>query len=92
MADALRDYMNSNEPKPLYVVVGRGGPNLVRGMGYMKDTLDGLKIPYRMFGFDSSMSAVVNYARDIDDWMENKGGKAAIAKAMGIGSQSSTAA
>ncbi len=84
MADALRDYFNSNGPKPLYVVVGRGGPNLIRGMGYMKDTLDGLKIPYRMFGFDSSMSGVVNYAKDIDDWMQNKGGKAAIAKAMGI--------
>ena len=55
-------------------------------MGYMKDTLDGLKIPYKMFGFDSSMSGVVNYAKDIDDWMKDKGGKEAIAKAMGIAS------
>ncbi|HEC15420.1 MAG TPA: carboxylate--amine ligase [Sedimenticola sp.] len=84
MGDALRDYFNANGPKPLYVVVGRGGPNLIRGMGYLKDTLDGLKIPYRMFGFDSSMSGVVNYAKDIDDWMRHKGGREAIAKAMGI--------
>lgn len=84
MANALRDYFNANGPKPLYVVIGRGGPNVIRGMGYMKDTLDGLKIPYRMFGFDSSMSGVVNYANEIDEWMQNGGGKEAIAKAMGI--------
>ena len=58
----------------------------------MKDALDGLKIPYKMFGFDSSMSGVVNYANNIDDWMENKGGKAAVAKAMGVDSASDTAA
>jgi succinyl-CoA synthetase beta subunit len=92
MTDALRDHLNENGLKPLYVVVGRGGPNLIRGMGYMKDALDGLKIPYKMFGFDSSMSGVVNYAKDIDDWMKNKGGNAAIAKAMGVDSKSETAA
>ncbi len=27
---------------PLYVVVGRGGPNLVRGMGALRDTLEAL--------------------------------------------------
>ena len=86
MGDALRDYFNTNGPTPLYVVIGRGGPNLIRGMGYMKDTLEGLKIPYKMFGFDSSMSGVVNYAKDIDDSMQHKGGKEAIAKAMGISS------
>ena len=42
--------------------------------------------------FDSSMSGVVNYAKNIDDWMENKGGKAAIAKAMGVDSTSESAA
>ena len=46
-------------PSPVYVVVGRGGPNLVRGMGAMRDTLDALGLPYRMFGFDSDMSEVV---------------------------------
>ncbi len=84
MSDALRDHFNEFGPSPLYVVVGRGGPNLIRGMGGLKDTLDGLKIPYRMFGYDSSMSAVVNYANQIDTWMENQGGKESIAKAMGI--------
>ena len=33
MADALREHFSKHGPTPLYVVVGRGGPNLVRGMG-----------------------------------------------------------
>jgi succinyl-CoA synthetase beta subunit len=84
MADALHDYFNTHGPKPLFVVVGRGGPNLVRGMSTLKDTLDALKVPYRMFGYDSSMSSVVDYAKNIDEWMERGGGKAAIASSMGI--------
>jgi hypothetical protein len=83
MANALRDYFNSHGPVPIFVVVGRGGPNLVRGMAYMKDTLDALGIPYRVFGHDSAMSGVVNYAKKIDDWM-SQGGKEIIAKQMGI--------
>jgi len=84
MSDALGEYFNSHGAKPLYVVVGRGGPNLIRGMGTLKDTLDSLKIPYRMFGYDSSMSAAVNYAKSIDEWMVHGGGKKAIARYMGI--------
>ena len=84
MADGLSEYFSTHSPKPLFVVVGRGGPNLVRGMGALKDTLDALKIPYRMFGYDSSMSAVVNYAKSIDEWMTNGGGTTAVARHMGI--------
>ncbi|MBL3527999.1 MAG: carboxylate--amine ligase [gamma proteobacterium endosymbiont of Lamellibrachia anaximandri] len=83
MADALRDHFNAHGPQPLYVVVGRGGPNLIRGMGYMQDTLDSLGIPYQMFGFDSAMSEVVNYAQAVDEWMKN-GGREIVAKKMGI--------
>ncbi len=83
MADALRDYFNTHGRRPLFVVVGRGGPNLIRGMAYLKDTLDGLGLPYRMFGHDSAMSGVVNYARDIDSWMRN-GGRAEIARHIGL--------
>jgi len=68
---------------PLYVVVGRGGPNLVRGMGNLADTLDSLGLPYRFFGFDSAISEVVNYARRIDEWMR-AGGREQIAAGMGL--------
>ena len=83
MADALREYFSKNGPTPLFVVVGRGGPNLVRGMGAMRDTLEVLGLPYRMFGFDSDMSAVINYARVADAWMK-AGGREAVARALKI--------
>jgi succinyl-CoA synthetase beta subunit len=73
IADALREHFSTHRPSPLYVVVGRGGPNLVRGMAAMRDTLDALGVPYSFFGFDSDMSEVVSHARRINDWMRNEG-------------------
>ena len=75
MADALRDYFQKYGPTPIFVVIGRGGPNLIRGMAYMKETLDQLRLPYRIFGHDSAMSEVVNYALGMDKWMEKEGRK-----------------
>jgi len=83
MADALRDYFNSYGPRPVYVVVGRGGPNLIRGMGYLRDTLDALGLPYQMFGYDSAMSEVVNFAQAVDQWM-SEGGRNLVARRLGI--------
>ena len=79
MADALRWYFNTYGPRPIFAVIGRGGPNLIRGMAYMKDTLEALGIPYRIFGHDSAMSEVVNYAMKVNNWMV-KEGKEIIAK------------
>lgn len=73
MADALRDHFSRLGPTPLFVVVGRGGPNLVRGMGAMRDTLEALGLPYRFFGFDSDMSEVIRYAQQADAWMKAGG-------------------
>ena len=57
----------------MYVVIGRGGPNLVRGMSAMRDTIESLGLPYRMFGFDSDMSEVVGYAKLVNEWMKSGG-------------------
>ena len=73
MADALREHFSAHGPTPLYVVAGRGGPNLVRGMGALRDTCDALGLPYRLFGFDSDMSEVINYAKAADAWMRSGG-------------------
>jgi succinyl-CoA synthetase beta subunit len=83
MADALREHFGSRGATPLCVVVGRGGPNLVRGMGALRDTVQALGLPYRFFGFDSAMSEVVNYALAADRWMK-AGGRAEVAKSMGL--------
>ena len=83
IADALRAHVTERGLTPLFVVVGRGGPNLVRGMGALRDTLAALRLPYRMFGFDSDMSEVIGYARAIDAWMK-AGGRARVAAQLGV--------
>ena len=82
IGDALREHFATHGPTPLYVVVGRGGPNLVRGFGALGDTCDALGLPYRFFGFDSAISEVVNYAKKIDEWMK-AGGREQIARRIG---------
>jgi succinyl-CoA synthetase beta subunit len=83
MADALREHFSQYGPTPLSVVVGRGGPNLVRGMAALRDTLEALGLPYRIFGFDSDMSEVVDYARRVNAWMQ-AGGRAEIARQLRV--------
>ena len=83
MADALREHFSAHGPTPLYVVVGRGGPNLVRGMGVLRDTCDALGLPYRLFGFDSDMSEVIQFAKKVNTWMKN-GGREQVAQRLGI--------
>ncbi len=84
MGDALREHFSTHGATPLYVVVGRGGPNLVRGFGALADTCEALGLPYRFFGFDSAISEVVNYAKKIDEWMK-AGGREQIARRLHIG-------
>jgi succinyl-CoA synthetase beta subunit len=83
MGDALREHFSTRGPTPLYVVVCRGGPNLVRGFGALADTCEALGLPYRFFGFDSAISEVVNYAKKIDLWMK-AGGREQIAQRLHI--------
>jgi len=83
MADALREHFSAHGPTPLYVVVGRGGPNLVRGMGTLRDTCDALGLPYRLFGFDSDMSEVIQFAKKVNTWMKT-GGREQVAARLGI--------
>ncbi|MEZ5627152.1 MAG: ATP citrate lyase citrate-binding domain-containing protein [Rhodocyclaceae bacterium] len=83
MADALREHFSRHGPTPLFVVIGRGGPNLVRGMAVFRDTCEALGLPYRFFGFDSAMSEVVDYAREVNEWMK-AGGREQIATRLGL--------
>jgi succinyl-CoA synthetase beta subunit len=83
MADALREHFSRHGASPLYVVIGRGGPNLIRGMGAMRDTFDALGVPYRIFGFDSDMSEVINYAKTANEWMKS-GGRTQLAAKLGV--------
>lgn len=83
ISDALREHFSANGPTPLYVVLGRGGPNLVRGMAALRDTCEQLGLPYRLFGFDSDISQVINYAKQADAWMKAEG-RAKVAALLGV--------
>ncbi len=73
--DSLKEHIHLNPN--IQVVAGRGGPNLIRGMVYGRDVLDNLKVPYRFFGFDSSMVGVLEHTIKLDDWMMSNKEKAA---------------
>jgi succinyl-CoA synthetase beta subunit len=83
MADALREYISEHGPTPVYVVIGRGGPNLARGLLAFKDVVDSVGLPYRIFAFDSAMTDVVRYAQMADRWMK-AGGREMLAKKLGV--------
>jgi hypothetical protein len=86
MADALREHFAAHGPTPLCVVTGRGGPNLVRGFGALRDTCEALGLPYRLFGFDSDISEVIQYALAADQWMK-AGGRAELAQRLAGGAR-----
>ncbi|MDP6633635.1 MAG: ATP citrate lyase citrate-binding domain-containing protein [Phycisphaerae bacterium] len=62
IADALIAYVDENGPISTPVVVGRGGPRLVQGLLTMKETLDALSLPYVIFGPDTPVTQVAEYA------------------------------
>ena len=62
IADALQAYVDEHGPIPIPVIIGRGGPQLVQGLLAMKDTLDSLGMPYVIFGPDTPVTQVAEYA------------------------------
>lgn len=62
IADSLLAYAEENGPISIPVVIGRGGPRLVRGFIAMKQALDYLKLPYVIFGPETPVTLVAEYA------------------------------
>lgn len=62
IGDALVNYVQENGPIDIPVVVGRGGPRLVKGMMALKKSLEFLKLPYVIFGPDTPVTLVAGYA------------------------------
>ena len=62
IADALGAYVDEHGPISIPVIIGRGGPQLVQGLLAMKDTLDSLGLPYVIFGPDTPVTQVAEYA------------------------------
>jgi succinyl-CoA synthetase beta subunit len=62
IADALQNYVDEHGPITTPVIIGRGGPQLVQGLLAMKDTLESLGLPYIIFGPDTPVTQVAEYA------------------------------
>ena len=54
------------------VVIGRGGPRLVKGIQMMKKALDYLGLPYVIFGPDTPITLVAEYAAKLVNNLETK--------------------
>jgi succinyl-CoA synthetase beta subunit len=61
IADALGDYVERHGAIKTPVIIGRGGPQLVKGLLTMKDTLELLGLPYVIFGPDTPVTQVAEY-------------------------------
>lgn len=62
IADALQNYVETHGPIDIPVIIGRGGPQLVKGLLTMRDTLEALGLPYVIFGPDTPVTLVAEYA------------------------------
>ncbi len=62
IADALQDYVDRHGAIKTPVIIGRGGPQLVKGLLAMKETLESLGLPYVIFGPDTPVTQVAEYA------------------------------
>ena len=62
IADALLSYVDEHGPVHIPVVIGRGGPRLTKGITTMKQTLEYLNLPYVIFGPDTPVTGVAEYA------------------------------
>jgi len=74
IADALQDYVDKHGPINTPVIIGRGGPQLVKGLLTMKDTLESLGLPYVIFGPDTPVTLVAEYAAGFSVSCQEKGG------------------
>jgi succinyl-CoA synthetase beta subunit len=62
IADALEECIEAKGPVSIPVVIGRGGPHLVEGFAAIKKTLDNLGLPHVIFGPDTPITLVAEYA------------------------------
>lgn len=70
IADALEECIEENGPISIPVVIGRGGPHLVQGLATMKKTLENLGLPHVIFGPDTPITLVAEYAAKLAEVYE----------------------
>ncbi|NQT85693.1 hypothetical protein HQ560_02955 [bacterium] len=77
IGDALADYFAQNERVEIPVVIGRGGPRMVPGFLAMRETLETLRLPYVIFGHDTPLTLVAEYAAQLATFASKQKGERA---------------
>jgi succinyl-CoA synthetase beta subunit len=72
IGDALINYVQEHGELKIPVVIGRGGPRLVKGLLALKQALEYLKLPYVVFGPDTPVTLVASYAARLADEVAEK--------------------
>ena len=62
IADALVNYVETHGKLDIPVIVGRGGPRMAPGFIIMREALEALRLPYVIFGPDTPLTLVAEYA------------------------------
>lgn len=62
IGDALVHHFDGHGRVDIPVVIGRGGPRMVPGFLAMRETLESLRLPYVIFGHDTPVTLVAEYA------------------------------
>jgi len=75
IGDALANYFEEKGPVDIPVVIGRGGPHLVKGLTSMRNTLEALGLPYVIFGPDTPVTLVAEYAARLVAATSESGGE-----------------
>ena len=65
IGDALLHYVEEKGPIDIPVIIGRGGPRMVPGFIVMIEVLETLRLPYVIFGHDTPLTLVAEYAANL---------------------------
>jgi len=65
IGDALAAYVEQHGRVEIPVVIGRGGPRMVPGFIAMREILESLGLPYVIFGHDTPVTLVAEYAAEL---------------------------
>jgi succinyl-CoA synthetase beta subunit len=76
IADALEEWVQENGPLTIPVVIGRGGPRLVQGFASMRKKLEQLGMPHVIFGPDTPITLVAEYAARLAAGLDRRRGGA----------------
>ncbi len=75
IADALVSYVEERGPLHIPVIIGRGGPRLVNGLMALKQALEYLDLPYVIFGPDTPVTMVAEYAARVVNTVQGTKGE-----------------